>query len=53
MSLRFALGTLSRPASCVSDANPRCAAYGIGMRVTRHPARVAAKLLKVTGAGTN
>jgi hypothetical protein len=23
-----------------------------GIRVTRHPARVAAKLLKVTGAGT-
>jgi hypothetical protein len=28
------------------------AAYGVGIRRTRHPARVAAKSLKVTGAGT-
>jgi hypothetical protein len=28
------------------------AAYGVGRIGTRHPARVAAKLLKVTGAGT-
>jgi hypothetical protein len=33
-------------------ASEKHAAHGIGFISTLHPARVAAKLLKVTGAGT-